>query len=124
MTQATTRRNIVRGAAWTVPVIAVAATAPAFAASPINCTPCGYKRPGYGTDSQTGKRLKDYVIDLNCIATQDVTRVVIDGKDATKLWNNRWILRSQPDSRNKLFVQIFTADGGKWSGNVEFNPED
>lgn len=30
---ATTRRNVVRGAAWSVPVVAVAATAPAFAAS-------------------------------------------------------------------------------------------
>lgn len=30
----TSRRNIVRGAAWSVPVVAVAATAPAFAASP------------------------------------------------------------------------------------------
>jgi hypothetical protein len=32
----TSRRTIVRGAAWSVPVVAVAATAPAFAASP--CT--------------------------------------------------------------------------------------
>lgn len=32
-----TRRNVVRGAAWSVPVIATAATAPAFAASPIVC---------------------------------------------------------------------------------------
>lgn len=30
----TSRRTLVRGAAWTVPVVAVAATAPAFAASP------------------------------------------------------------------------------------------
>ena len=30
----TTRRTLVRGAAWSVPVVAVAATAPAFAASP------------------------------------------------------------------------------------------
>jgi hypothetical protein len=31
------RRAVVRGAAWTVPVIATVATAPAFAASPIPC---------------------------------------------------------------------------------------
>lgn len=31
------RRNVVRGAAWSVPVVAVATTAPAFAASPVPC---------------------------------------------------------------------------------------
>lgn len=33
----TTRRSVVRGAAWSVPVVAAAAAAPAFAASPIPC---------------------------------------------------------------------------------------
>ncbi|WP_210649280.1 hypothetical protein [Nocardioides sp. SYSU D00065] len=34
----TSRRSLVRGAAWTVPVVAVATTAPAFAASPCAST--------------------------------------------------------------------------------------
>lgn len=40
MTLKTDRRTVVRGAAWTVPVVAIAATAPAFAASapPIKLT--------------------------------------------------------------------------------------
>lgn len=33
----TTRRSVVRGAAWSVPVVAAATAAPAFAASPIPC---------------------------------------------------------------------------------------
>ena len=32
-----TRRTLVRGAAWSVPVVSLAAAAPAFAASPITC---------------------------------------------------------------------------------------
>ena len=51
------RRSVVRGAAWSVPVVAVAATAPAFAASP--CTnrtallPVSWSS-SYSTTQQTG----------------------------------------------------------------------
>lgn len=46
----TSRRSVVRGAAWSVPVVAVAATAPAFAASP--CDVQAY-RLNWGTSSYT-----------------------------------------------------------------------
>ena len=38
-THCTTRRNILRGAAWTTPAIALATAAPAMAASPDPCEP-------------------------------------------------------------------------------------
>jgi hypothetical protein len=47
---ATTRRTLMRGAAWSVPVVAVAAQAPAFAASP--CDPQTYKID-WGTTTYT-----------------------------------------------------------------------
>lgn len=51
------RRNVVRGAAWTLPVVAVSATAPAFATSPIppkfdEAEVC--KLPGRSTDVAYG----------------------------------------------------------------------
>ena len=46
-----TRRTLVRGAAWTVPVIAVAAAAPAFAASP--CDVQNYRLDWGNTTGQT-----------------------------------------------------------------------
>lgn len=51
------RRTVVRGAAWTVPVVAVAASAPAFATSPTppdfgKLTAC--KLPGQSTDTPFG----------------------------------------------------------------------
>lgn len=47
-----TRRTITRGAVWTVPVIAVAATAPAYAASPCDCA--GFSIPGFPASGTLG----------------------------------------------------------------------
>ncbi len=44
----TTRRTVVRGAAWSVPVLAVAATAPAYAASPCPATTLVWSTLGNG----------------------------------------------------------------------------
>lgn len=51
----TTRRSVVRGAAWSVPVVAAATAAPAFAASPIPCpvVPPGSRWSATTVDSGT-----------------------------------------------------------------------
>ncbi|SEC19604.1 hypothetical protein SAMN04489844_1857 [Nocardioides exalbidus] len=46
------RRAIARSAVWTVPVIAVAATAPAFAASPCDCA--GFSVPAFPASGTLG----------------------------------------------------------------------
>ena len=58
-----TRRTVVRGAAWTVPVIAIAAPVPAFSASfpPIKLTfTSGEKCPGNSNGDNQGNR-KTYI---------------------------------------------------------------
>ncbi|WP_210651227.1 hypothetical protein [Nocardioides sp. SYSU D00065] len=47
-----TRRTLTRGIAWSVPVVSVAATAPAFAASPCNCPE--FWVPGFPAAGQSG----------------------------------------------------------------------
>ena len=57
-TSTLSRRNVVRGAAWTAPLVAVAVAAPAFAASvappTIKGTSTGGKCPGQSTDFEWG----------------------------------------------------------------------
>jgi hypothetical protein len=47
-----TRRTLTRTVAWSVPVVTVAAAAPAFAASPCNCPEFYY--PGFPASGQSG----------------------------------------------------------------------
>ncbi len=118
------RRTIVRGAAWTVPVIAVAATAPAFAASqPINCAPTAEcKQPGEGTNT------KDYVVRLNCTSTTPITEVdVFDNK--TKQWiaaidneDGTWTAPGFNDSRRDRAVRLTDKYGQQQPYNVAFPP--
>lgn len=109
-----TRRTITRAAAWTMPVIAVAATAPAYAASALECAPTGYKKPGDGPHS------KDYVLRPAC--NYDVVAVWIDGVLATRRPDGSWIVRNQPDSRRHLPVTIQTANGTDGPTMVAFPP--
>ena len=68
-----TRRTIVKGAAWAVPVLAVAPAAPAMAASPAPepaCTWEGAKCPG-SSDTPKGWPKHGYLLIADC-ATWDV----------------------------------------------------
>jgi hypothetical protein len=62
----TSRRTLMRGAAWSVPVVAVAAQAPAFAASP--CDPQAY-RVDWGTSGYTPPPLTGAVRGSTAVAT-------------------------------------------------------
>ena len=91
-----TRRTVVRGAAWTVPVVAVAANAPAFAASQLPPPPFfdfdnAYKNPGnsctsacipkqsYGVPvTVTNPSLQDYFIQFTSYSI-DSTSVGVFG---------------------------------------------
>lgn len=120
----TTRRNIVRGAAWSVPIIAVAAQAPAFAASqPIECAPTAEcKMPGEGSNS------KDYVVRLNCTSTTPITGVeVFDDKQ--KVWvaavdngDGTFTAPGFNDSRRDRQVRLTDQYGQQSIYNVAFPP--
>jgi len=116
MTTTPTRRTLLRTAAWTAPVIGIAAAAPAFAASTVTCTPTGCKYPG------DGPHTKDYVVSTNCATGQPITDVRIDGKPATRIDAGHWRLANQTDSEAWLPVKVTTTDGGTWSGTVQFKP--
>lgn len=107
MTINTDRRTLTRGVMWTVPVIAVAATAPAFAASQdLVCAPTARcKNPGNPKD-------KSYVIDTNC-STQNgvIAKVEIQDKDgewilAEPLPGGGWSAPGFNDSRRDRPVRI------------------
>lgn len=110
---APTRRTIVRGAAWTVPIIATMGVAPAFAASAPICRPTGCKGPGDGGNT------KDYYLTPGC--DQTVTTVWIDNELATRLEDGRWKVTGKGDSRRDRPVRI-VATAGDWSGPVAFPP--
>jgi hypothetical protein len=102
-----TRRNIVRGAAWTVPVVAIAATAPAFAASQ-SCRPFAEcKKPGASQDNT-----KTYVVVTNCGASSgNVVSITVDGQPTTPLGDGRFETIEFKDSRNYREVVVTFNDG-------------
>jgi hypothetical protein len=114
------RRTIVRGTAWTIPVIAVAATAPAFAASQ-RCKPIAQcKEPGEGQNT------KDYAILTNCIGNVDSTveGVTVDGKVAEyDAATAQYVARGFKDSRAYRTVVLTFKDGSpNETYNVGFPP--
>ena len=114
------RRTVVRGAAWSVPVIAVAAQAPAFAASR-RCRPIAEcKDPGEGSNT------KDYAVLTNCGTVVDTTvaTVTIDGRLATyDAVTARYVVRGFRDSRAFRTVVITFNDGSEAETyNVAFPP--
>lgn len=120
----TSRRTIVKGAAWSVPIIAVAAQAPAFAASqPITCGPTAEcKLPGEGSNS------KDYVVRLNCTSTTPIVKVeVYDTKN--KVWieavdngDGTWTAPGFNDSRRDRPVRLTDQYGQVQNYTVAFPP--
>ncbi|WP_224276165.1 hypothetical protein [Nocardioides lacusdianchii] len=102
-----TRRTVVRGAAWTVPVIAVAAPIPAFATS-LSCRPFAEcKKPGASQDNT-----KTYVINSNCgTLDNNIASVTVDGKDTTFLSAGRYETVQFKDSGNYRDVVITFTDG-------------
>lgn len=107
------RRTIVRGAAWSVPVIAVASPVPAFAVSK-RCRPVAEcKQPG------AGQNTKDYRIRTNCGPSDDSivsVRVFLDesGTDfiaATDQGDGTWLAVGFKDSRAFRTVEITFESG-------------
>ena len=118
------RRTVTRTAAWTVPVIAVAVQAPAFAASqPLNCGPtaeCKLQGDGQNT--------KDYVIRTNCISTTPITQVEVYD-DKKKTWvsadangDGTWTAYNFNDSRRTRQVRLTDKFGQQETYNVDFPP--
>ena len=111
------RRTVVRGAAWTVPVIAVAAQAPAFAASK-RCQPFSQcKDPGDGSNT------KDYEIFTNCGGADiTVTTVTVDGEPAIKQPDGGFKVFNFKDSRAFRDVRICFTDRTCEDYTVAFSP--
>lgn len=115
---APTRRTVVRGAAWSVPVIALAAQAPAFAASGFTCSPSWCKK-----QNRQNKDRWDFTVYVNGTVNGKATNpgsVVINGKAATLRTDARgrvyFDLRNQPHSYT--FSLLITAPVG---GGIVFN---
>ena len=124
MTHKTDRRTVVRGAAWTVPVIAVASAVPAFAASQaIDCGPTAEcKLPGEGSNT------KDYVVRTNCTSTTPIVELdVFD--NVKKVWipavdngDGTWTAPGFNDSRRDRQVRLTDKYGQTMVYSVAFPP--
>jgi len=123
MTHNTTRRSVVRGAAWTVPVVAVATAAPAFAASSLVCTPTAEcKLPGEGSNT------KDYAIRTGCVTGSPVATVEVYDNQAA-VWiaatlqdDGTWLAPQFNDSRRSRSVRITDTAGSVDISIVDFAP--
>lgn len=118
----TSRRTLVRGIAWTAPVVAVVAAAPAYATSAPVCSPTAEcKQPGEGSNT------KDYAIRTNCVSGGDILSVrVYDDKAqvwivATPEADGTWLARGFNDSRRMRLVEI-TTQGGVVTTSIGFPP--
>lgn len=111
------RRTVVRGAAWTVPVLAVAAPIPAFAVSK-RCRPFSTcKDPGDGSNT------KDYEVFTNCGgADLSVVSVTVDGKPATLQADGGYKVFNFKDSRSTRDVTICFTDQTCEDYTVGFAP--
>lgn len=118
----TSRRSVVRGIAWTAPVLAACAPVPAYATSAPVCNPTAEcKQPGEGSNT------KDYAIRTNCVSGGDITSVrVYDDKAqawivATLELDGTWLARGFNDSRRARLVEI-TTQGGTVTSSIPFPP--
>lgn len=71
----TSRRALIRTAAWTVPVISVAATAPAFAASPAASTTLSWNTPVKWSEQSTKHVSWDLTLQNGPVAISEVSIV-------------------------------------------------
>lgn len=115
-----TRRTVLTAAAWTVPAIAVAKAAPAFATSitdppALKCEPVGHKLPGR-------VRAHTYRLALGCGTGVRALAVWIGGQEATAHpTDGTWSVERR-DSRSTLDVHIVATGYAPWSGVVAFAP--
>lgn len=117
------RRTVVRGAAWTAPVLAVAAVAPAYAvSSPLLCAPTAVcKDPGKGSHT------KDYEIRTNCTSSNGSIAKVEVRDDKRRVWvdatfqpgSGTWIARGFNDSRRDRLVRITDTPSPDGTFNVQ-----
>ena len=81
------RRTVVRGAAWSIPVVAVAANAPAFAAStdapsvPGSAAFVVCKLPGAGQNCQSYRAILNLTVQPSDTWTIDFTALLVDNVD-------------------------------------------
>ena len=104
------RRTVLATAAWSVPAVALATAAPAFATSttvPLVAAK-GCKRPGVGYYVQPHPRPGVMVLDVH-----------IDGRKGTPTVHG-WEVLGVGDSRRHRAVTI-TTDEGDWTGMVAFD---
>jgi len=122
MTNKISRRTIAAGA-WTIPVLAVSAPAPAFAASALICSPTAEcKQPGDGSND------KDYRIRTNCLSTGGAI-VSVSVRDKHEAWvpaadqgDGTWLASGLDDSRRSRMVQITDGSGQVSETIIDFPP--
>ncbi|WP_322920228.1 hypothetical protein [Nocardioides renjunii] len=108
-TLSTSRRALVRGAAWSVPVVTMAATAPAFAASPcsdrytyqLNWGTTPYSRTSFRASSATVSSLDSSAVTVSFASVSYSNDVV----------NNTTTSNNRPDQTRNLTVPANTGTG-------------
>lgn len=114
-----TRRTVAKGVAWTVPVIATVAAAPAYAVS-LSCRPFAEcKKPGAGSNAKT------YIVNSNCgTSSSNVLEITVDGQPTLPLGDGRFETIEFGNSKNFRDVVVVFNDGrpNETYNNVPFPP--
>lgn len=119
-----TRRTVIKTSAWSVPAVAIASAAPAFATStqPLACVPMGCKYPGKSWGS---KCKHSYVIaSFNCNQKVKIDAVTFAKDKKSKVSggsfkNGSWVFHSN-SSDAKLWVRAYSKGKMIWEGEVKF----
>jgi hypothetical protein len=103
----TTRRTLVRNVAWSVPVVAVAATAPAYAASP--CSDRYSYLLDWGTTPYTRASYRSSFATVSSADSSPVTVSFSSTSFSNDLANNTALSNNQPDQARNLTVPANTG---------------
>lgn len=113
-TATVSRRTIAKGTAWSLPVVATAAAAPAANAS------SGQPTKDCGVNCYRDPNKKDYYVLLTCASPAMVKCVAIDGIYA-ELSAGQWHVHFR-DARSHRSVTVYFTDGSRQDFGEEFFP--
>ena len=117
MSQVINRRTVVRGAAWSIPVVAVAANAPAFAAStdaPSISSVSACKDPGTGSNCQGYRFSVVLNVQPGYTWTINLTEVSIENTNRTTTTTPLTFLGVSSDSSTLNFTTCTETDSASF----------
>ena len=121
MSSYVSRRTVARGAAWTVPILAVSVAAPAFATSvsgPVVSAGASCKCPGSGGNNFNFKTVLSVTTPGNDSWTYHFTAYTFDGVDVTPLPGNQTL---PGGDGNLILVYNLSNSAAKHIVSVSYN---